>query len=168
MRQHQIADLITLARAYDDRIEEVADPWWDEEAQRWVKDARLEAWHLVLGELDFELAARGLTELYRSPQMMRLQPGHIYEAAERVRARNVAAADTSRLTPPDGLENEDGTTRHADWMKAALRGIGRGMSPEQAQDYADEALQVSRRMLGPSRPRPLEAALRTLEGRRSA
>ena len=168
MKQHEIADLIAMARAYDDRIEEVSDPWWDEAGKCWVKDARLAAWHLILGDLDYELAARGLVELYRSPQMMRLQPGHIYEAAETVRRRNVAQVDMSQLTPPQGLENEDGTTRHAEWMQAALRAVGLGLSIPDAQIRADDQQQVNRRALGPAQPRPLQAALRMVERGRSA
>lgn len=163
MKKSEIADLIGIARGFDDRIEEVAAPWWDEAAQRWVEDARLSAWHLILSELDFELAVRGLTELYRAPQMMRLQPGHVYEAAEKVRARNVSSADLSQLTPPDQLETADGRTLHAEWMQAAMRGIGLGLPVREAQDRADAEVGASRRALGPAQPRPLQAALRSLE-----
>ena len=165
MRKSEIAALISAARGYDDRIEEVAEPWWDEDAQRWVEDARLAAWHAVLADVDYGLAVRGLTELYRSPQMMRLQPGHIYEAAEKVRARNVASVDLSQLTPPDGLLDEDGRSLQPAWMQAAVRGIGQGLSVPEAQARADDELQVSRRALGPAQPRPLQAALRSIGGK---
>lgn len=163
MRKSEISDLIGMARAYDDRIEEVAEPWWDEAGERWVEDARLSAWHLILGDLEYELAARGLVELYRSPQMMRLQPGHIYEVAEKVRARNVAAIDMAKLSPPDDLVDEEGRTRYAEWMQAALRGVGMGLSTEQAQQRADEQLGSNRRALGPAQPRPLQQALRAVQ-----
>lgn len=153
MKKHEISDLIGLARGFDDRIEEVAEPWWSEEQGRWVEDARLAAWELVLGGIDFALAKAGLVELYRSPQMMRLQPGHIFDAAEKVRRRNVAAADVGQLLPPDELDGERGgeatTTRSAQWRKAAVAAIGRGATLEQAQRVADHALGVERRVLGP-------------------
>jgi hypothetical protein len=102
MTKADIAELISMARGFDDRIEEVAEPYRDPSdpsGQRMIEDARVTAWHLILGDIDFELAARGLAELYQEPQMMRLQPGHIYQAAERVRRRNVAAADLDALRP---------------------------------------------------------------------
>lgn len=163
MRKSEIAALISAARGYDDRIEDVTEPWWNEDAQQWVEDARLAAWHAVLADVDYELAVRGLTELYRAPQMMRLQPGHIYEAAEKVRARNVSSVDLSQLTPPDQLETADGRTLHAEWMQAALRGIGLGLPVREAQARADAEIGASRRALGPAQPRPLQAALRALE-----
>lgn len=153
MKKHEISDLIGLARGFDDRIEEVAEPWWSEEQGRWVEDARLAAWELVLGGIDFQLAKAGLVELYRSPQMMRLQPGHIFDAAEKVRRRNVAAVDVGRLLPPDGLDGEENDpsrgSRSAQWRQAAVEAVGRGATLEQAQRVADHALGVERRVLGP-------------------
>lgn len=150
MKKSEISSLIGVARAFDDRIEDVADPEWNEELEQWEEDARLEAWQMVLGELDYGLAKAGLVELYRKPQMMRLQPGHIYEAAEKVRARNVSRTDPAILTPPDDLDAEgSGTTSSAKWKQAAMEAIGRGASLEQAEQVADAALGVQRRVLGP-------------------
>ena len=160
MRKSEIAELISMARAFDDRIEEVSDPYEDEDGHL-VEDARLAAWELVLGGIDFGLAKAGLVELYRSPQMMRLQPGHIFDAAEKVRRRNVAAVDVGQLLPPDGLDGEENDpsrgTRSAQWRQAAVEAVGRGASLEQAQRVADHALGVKRRALGPAvRRDPLE------------
>ena len=149
MRKSEIADLISMARAFDDRIEEVSDPYEDEDGHL-VEDARLMAWHLVLGDLDYVLAAQGLAELYREPQMMRLQPGHIFQAAERVRRRNVGRHELSQLRPPEGLEAAGLGTRHAEWMQAAVRYLGRGMSMPEAEAEADQELGVTRRALGPA------------------
>lgn len=167
MRKHEISDLIGLARGFDDRVEEVADPWWSAEQERWIEDARLAAWELVLGGIDFALAKAGLVELYRSPQMMRLQPGHVFDAAEKVRRRNVAAVDVGQLLPPDGLDGEendpDAGSRSAQWRQAAVEAAGRGASLEQAQQVADHALGVERRVLGPPvRKLELEARPRGL------
>ena len=163
MRKSEIADLITMARGFDDRIEEVAEPYRDPSdptGQRVVEDARVTAWHLILGDIDYELAARGLAELYQEPQMMRLQPGHIFQAAERVRRRNVAAVDMERLTPPDEIAADSApgeVSLTPQWRQAAVRAIGRGASIEEAQQYADDELGVSRRLLGPAvRRDPLE------------
>lgn len=154
MRKSEIAGLISMARGFDDRIEEVEDPRTDpDNPDRVIEDARLAAWHLILGDIDVDLAERGLAELYREPQMMRLQPGHIYEAAEKVRRRNVARADLGKLLPPKeiAVSGEPGErSRHAEWMQAAVRAIGRGFSVEEAQTVADDELQVSRRQIGPS------------------
>ncbi|MDN5687088.1 MAG: hypothetical protein L0G94_10515 [Brachybacterium sp.] len=159
MRKSEIVDLISMARAFDDRIEEVTDPYENADG-RIVEDARITAWHLILGDIDYELASRGLAELYQEPQMMRLQPGHIFQAAERVRGRNVAAADLDQLRPPDELavSSEPGErSRAPEWKQAAIRAIGRGCSVEEAQTIADDELRVSRRMLGPAvRRDPLE------------
>lgn len=163
MTKADIAELISMARGFDDRIEEVAEPYRDPSdpsGQRMVEDARVTAWHLILGDIDFELAARGLAELYQEPQMMRLQPGHIYQAAERVRRRNVAAADLDALRPPDEIaaSGEPGDRSVTpQWRQTAIRAIGRGASVEEAQRIADDELRVSRRQLGPSvRRDPLE------------
>jgi len=156
MRKSEIADLISMARAFDDRIEEVEEPYEDEDG-RIVEDARLTAWHMILGVLDYSLAAQGLAELYREPQMMRLQPGHIFQAAERVRRRNVGRHELSQLRPPEGLDSADGRTRHAEWMQAAVRHLGLGLSLPAAEAEADLELGVSRRQLGPAvRRSPLE------------
>ncbi|MGP5483347.1 hypothetical protein ACTXMZ_10235 [Brachybacterium alimentarium] len=155
MRKSEIADLITMARGFDDRIEEVADPYENEHG-RIIEDARVSAWHLILGDIDVELAERGLAELYRAPQMMRLQPGHIFEAAERVRRRNVAAADLDQLQPPQEIaassDPGEGSRTHL-WRQAAIRAVGRGLSVEEAQIVADDELEVSRKLIGPSRGR---------------
>lgn len=148
MRKSEIADLITMARGFDDRIEEVAQPFQDPDG-RWIEDARVSAWHLILGDLDYELASRGLAELYREPQMMRLQPGHIHQTAERVRSRNVAQTDPAALTEPDNLVDEDGRSLTPQWRQRAIEAIGRGATIEQAQQEADDALQISRRAIGP-------------------
>lgn len=157
MTKADIAELISMARGFDDRIEEVSEPFIDPSdprRERVIEDARLAAWHLVLGDLDYELAARGLAELYRAPQMMRLQPGHIFEAAERVRRRNVAAADLDQLQPPQEIaassDPGEGSRTHL-WRQAAIRAVGRGLSVEEAQIVADDELEVSRKLIGPSR-----------------
>lgn len=163
MRKSEIASLISMARGFDDRIEEVSEPYKDPDdprGERVIEDARVAAWHLILGDIDFELAARGLAEMYQEPQMMRLQPGHIFQAAERIRRRNVAAVDLDQLMPPDEIaasgEPEDRSVTHL-WRQAAIRAIGRGASVEEAQVIADDELQVNRRQLGPSvRRDPLE------------
>lgn len=161
MTKADIAELISMARGFDDRIEEVTEARPDpQHPGRVIEDARVAAWHLILGDIEFELAARGLAELYQEPQMMRLQPGHIYQAAERVRRRNVAAADLDALQPPDEIaasgEPEDRSVTPR-WRQAAIRAIGRGASVEEAQRIADDELQVNRRQLGPSvRRDPLE------------
>ena len=163
MTKADIAELISMARGFDDRIEEVSEPYVDPSdprRERVIEDARLAAWHLVLGDLDYELAARGLAELYQEPQLMRLQPGHVYQAAERVRRRRVATADLDALRPPDeiaasGEPGERSVTPR--WRQAAIKAIGRGASVEEAQQIADDELQVNRRQLGPSvRRDPLE------------
>lgn len=151
MRKSEVAALISYARGLDDRIEEVREPYRDPETREWVEDARVVAWHDVLEEIDPQLARQGLRELYRSTQMLRLQPGHVYEAAEVVRRRNVASVNTAELvTPEDGLIDEDGCSLMPKWRQAAIEAVGRGASLQQAQDYADQALQVTRRQLGPS------------------
>lgn len=156
MRKSEVADLISMARGFDDRIEEV-EPAVRLPDGSIQEDARVTAWHLILADVDYELACRGLAELYQEPQMMRLQPGHVYQAAERVRRRNVKNADMGALTPPQGLEQPDGTTRHAEWMQAAVAAIGRGASVEDAQEHADHVLGVARRAVGPAvRRDPLE------------
>lgn len=151
MKKSEIADLISMARGFDDRIEEVREPYRDPQSGRLIEDARVAAWHLILGDIDVDLAERGLAELYQEPQMMRLQPGHIYQAAERVRRRNVAEVDLDRLAPPDDedLSSAEGS-RYPEWRQAAIRAIGRGATLEQAQMIADDELHVSRRLLGPS------------------
>lgn len=154
MKKSDIAAVITMARAFDDRIEEVAEPYIDPAdpaGKRVIEDARLTAWHMILGDIDVDLALQGLAELYRVPQMLRLQPGHIVEAAERVRRRNVAAADLDRLTPPQEIAGELGEqTREPEWRQAAIRAVGRGFSVEEAERIADDELRVNRRQLGPA------------------
>lgn len=159
MKKSDIAEVIGVARGFDDRIEEVQDPRPDpNHPGRILEDARLAAWHMILGDIDVELAVRGLAELYQEPQMMRLQPGHIYQAAERVRRRNVAAADLDQLQPPDELATPAGEGSLMPlWRQAAIRAVGRGATIEDAQQYADDELQISRRLLGPAVHRdPLE------------
>lgn len=155
MRKSEIAGLISMARGFDDRIEEVEDPRVDpDDPQRVIEDARLAAWHMILGDIDVDLAERGLAELYQAPQMMRLQPGHIYEAAERVRRRNVETADLDQLQPPQEIaaESDPGElSRLPQWKQAAIRAVGRGFSVEEAQVIADDELNVSRKLIGPSR-----------------
>lgn len=159
MTKADIAELITMARGFDDRIEEVADPYIDPndpQQKRLIEDARLAAWHLVLGDIDYELAARGLAELYRAPQMMRLQPGHVFEAAETVRRRNVAAADLDQLLPPQEIaaaSDPGELSRLPEWKQAAIRAVGRGFSVDEAQTIADDELRISRKLIGPSRGR---------------
>lgn len=159
MTKAEIAELISMARGFDDRIEEVTEARPDpHHPGRVIEDARVSAWHMILGDIDPELAARGLAELYQEPQMMRLQPGHIYQAAERVRRRNVANADVDRLQPPDELAASSDPremSRLPVWRQAAIRAIGRGASIEDAQQYADDELHVSRRLLGPAVRRDL-------------
>lgn len=149
MNRSEISNLIGVARGFDDRIEAVMTPYRDATG-RIVEDVRIEAWLLVLGDIDARLALQGLAELYREPQMLRLQPGHVRDAAEKVRRRNVAAVDTSQLLPPDGIGGEHGEpSRTAEWRQAAVDAIGRGATLEEAQDHADRALRVTRRQLGP-------------------
>lgn len=173
MKKSDIAELITMARAFDDRIEEVQTPYPDPDdpkGERLIEDARLRVWHMLLGDVDVNLAERGLMELYRAPQMMRLQPGHIVEAAERVRRRNIELADTTKMYPPDELAGDTSpgsTSRTAEWMQAAMRAIGRGATVEDAQTYADDELQVTRRMIGPSVHRMAEALERGPRGMQS-
>lgn len=159
MRKSEIAGLITMARGFDDRVEEVAEPYPDPETpEHIIEDARLSAWHLILGDIDASLAEQGLCELYQEPQMMRLQPGHIYQAAERIRRRNVAAVDVDLLESPDELaaEAEPGhRSRMPAWRQAAIGHIGRGVPLEEAQRMADDDLGIARRMLGPSKGRRL-------------
>lgn len=157
MRKSEIAGLITMARGFDDRVEEVAEPYPDpENPEHIIEDARLAAWHLILGDIDASLAEQGLCELYQEPQMTRLQPGHIYQAAERIRRRNVAAVDVDMLEPPDELAAESGQrSRMPAWRQAAIGYIGRGVPLEEAQRMADDDLGVTRRMLGPSKGRRL-------------
>ncbi|GAA1327483.1 hypothetical protein GCM10009592_14370 [Brachybacterium rhamnosum] len=147
MNRSELTKLITTARAFDDRVEPPTTPYRDSDG-RLVLDPRIEAWMLVLGDIDASLALQGLAELYREPQMLRLQPGHIRTAAEKVRRRNVASADLGRLTPPDELAEEEGT-RSPEWKQAAVRAIGLGATVEEASAAADEALGVTRRTLGP-------------------
>lgn len=153
MNRSDISDLIGTARGFDDRIEPVMTPYLDPtdpEGRRVIEDVRIKAWLLVLGDIDAGLALQGLAELYGEPQMLRLQPGHIREAAEKVRRRNVDRVDLSQLLPPDGIGGEHGEeSRTAQWRQAAVDAIGRGATVEEAQDHADRALRVKRRQLGP-------------------
>lgn len=175
MRKSDIVELITMARGFDDRIEEVQRPYVDPEDpkhKRIIEDARLAAWHLILADVDVELANRGLVELYQSPQMMRLQPGHIFEAAERVRRRNVQAADLTKLVPPEevcGGEGDSGSegARSAEWMQAAIRAIGRGATVADAETFADDELGVSRRLIGPATGRQVPGIDRGSRGLQS-
>ena len=174
MRKSDIVELITMARGFDDRIEEVQRPYLDPndpKQERIIEDARLSAWHLILADVDVELANRGLVELYQAPQMMRLQPGHIFEAAERVRRRNVQAADLTKLVPPEEVcGGEGGGARSAEWLQAAIRAIGRGATVPDAEAFADDELGVSRRLIGPAAGRPvpgLEDGPRGLQSVRS-
>lgn len=149
MNRSEISNLIGVARGFDDRIEPVMTPYRDATGKL-VEDVRIQAWLLVLGDVDARLALQGLAELYREPQMLRLQPGHVRDAAEKVRRRNVASVDMSQLLPPDGIGGEHGeASRTAEWRQVAVDAIGRGASLQEAQDHADRALNVTRRQIGP-------------------
>lgn len=149
MNRSELSDLIGTARGFDDRIEPVMKAYFNDQGHL-VEDVRINAWMLVLGDIDARLALEGLAELYREPQMLRLQPGHVRDAAEKVRRRNVARVDMSQLLPPDGIGGEHGEeSRTAQWRQAAVDAIGRGATVEEAQVHADRALRVTRRQIGP-------------------
>lgn len=165
MNRSDISDLIAMARAFDDRVEEVRPPYRDPSTGAMIEDARIAAWHMILGDIDLGLAQQGLVELYQEPQIIRLQPGHIYQAAERVRRRNVASVDLEQLVPPDELATEAGErSRMPAWRQAAIGYIGRGFPVSEAQRMADDDLRVSRRQLGPASPGPRRLAATVAAG----
>lgn len=59
-----------------------------------------QAWQIILEDVPFSETRAILRQLYRRPQMLVLQPGHIVEAWEEVqRARKVAAYDSAPECP---------------------------------------------------------------------
>lgn len=117
-----------------------------------VRDpAMVAVWHEDIGHLDYPLAleaARWLAQYRGSEAYGPVKPADLIEAVNRVRRERVAAAlggaEVSLPKPPPEIDPDD-VTRYLAWQQAWVKAAGDGHTAAQAEQLADQALDVVRR-----------------------
>lgn len=139
MDQSETARIIAMAASVDHRVPPL---------NRTGPDERVPVWQMVLADLDYNTAQQAVLEIARSPEMVAIRPGDIYQATKRVMRRHLATVDVTAIEPPDDMT----TQGMLDWKRAVIRAVGRGAGPDQARAEADQATGATRRGL-PRTPR---------------
>lgn len=148
----ELAELLTIAAAADTRFPALTG----------TRDPRLAAWAAILGDVRLEDAHEAVMRIVRRPQMQVMQPGHVLDEAKALRAERLKAVGDEALVPPDNLPlGENGGSQYPQWLRAAKRYVGDGLSVEDALAAADAELSVQRHLIGPAVHRQLPKIGRT-------
>lgn len=108
-----------------------------------------QAWHAVVGDLRFEDCREAVILHYRESTVT-LMPAELRARVKQVRRQRIG----DRVAPLPPVEADE-VGRYAQWQQAWYRGLGDGLTDDEAERYADAELGVIRQAVV-TKPRNLE------------
>lgn len=107
------------------------------------------AWHAVIGDLRFDDCREAVIAHYRESAYS-ITPADVRSQVMAVRKARIG----DRVAPLPPVDPED-TKAYQEWQQAWYRGIGDGLTEDEAERVADHILGVARQSL-PTAPRSVE------------
>lgn len=148
MHRDQIAELLTIAAGADVRF-----PGLDS-----TQDPRIGVWQGILDGIRYVDAYEAMMRIVRRPQLQVLQPGHVIAEVKAIRDARLKAISAGDLVVPPEAADEDFLA----WLRAARQAVADGCTVDEANEVADRAVGIDRRLTGPPTGRDVRAYI---EGR---
>lgn len=152
----EVAEVMTILTALDRWLQVT-----EEQVKVWQQVLRASHPKLAFRPVRLEDARAAAVRLVTEREKADATPGLLIGEVVRLRTERQKAVSAASLVPPDSLA----PGQYPQWLRAAQRHVGDGKPVRAALDAADSDMGVGRRALGPAQPRPLQAALRRIEGR---
>jgi hypothetical protein len=104
-----------------------------------------QAWHAVIGDLRFDDCREAVIQHYRESSYS-ITPADVRSQVTAVRKARIG----DRIAPLPPIDPSD-TSSYQRWQQAWYRGVGDGLTEDEAQKVADHALGVTRQSLPEAR-----------------
>lgn len=137
MKIEEVVAVIAAMNAVDHRVEPVLRN----------DDPRIGLFYKVLERYPYHQAEVAIVEYAAEPHNVVMQVGDVVAGIKAIRGRNLDRVQVADLIPPDSLE----PGRFPEWAQLARKAVADGApDARSASEWADGALSVSRREIGPA------------------
>lgn len=119
------------------------------DSRRTFGEVDAQAWHAVIGDLRFDDCREAVIAHYRESSYS-ITPADVHSKVMAVRKARIG----DRVAPLPPVDPED-TKSYQEWQQAWYRGVGDGLTEDEAERVADHLLGVARQSL-PTAPRTIQ------------